>query len=531
MNTKPNILLILCDDMGYSDIGCFGGEIDTPNLDTLATSGLRMSSMYNCARCCPSRASLLTGVYPHQAGVGHMIQNMGHPSYQGYLKDDVVTLAEVLKPAGYFTGYSGKWHTGGQWKRADGDQLDWRFDDPAHPTPMSRGFDRFYGNLAGGGSYFNIHLANEQGLLELPEEFYTTDNYTDAAITMMDEAIDSEKPFFVHLCYNAPHWPLHALPEDIVKYTGRYREGWDAVRTARHEELKGLDILSNKWEISPRDEEAPPWADAGNHDWEDARMAAYAAMVDRMDRNIGRAMARLRERGVLDDTLIIFLSDNGGCAEPVGVGPRAMEIQSTPDGVPMKFGNRQDLLPGSADTFMSYDLPWANASNSPFRRFKHWVHEGGISTPFIAHWPNRIRPEGSSGSIRHEACHLVDITATIYDVCGASYPAEYGGKSIMPAEGESFAALFDDKDWTREQPIGFEHEGNCALRESEYKLVRLYDKDWELYDMSADRTELHDLSDRMPERRAQMIGRYEEWAERCEVRPFGEIVSKHRSRR
>lgn len=520
--TRPNILLILCDDMGYSDLGCFGGEVATPHIDRLAAGGAKLTSVYNSARCCPSRASLLTGVYPHQAGVGLMTHNTGHPGYQGYLNHHVATLAEVLGPAGYFTGYCGKWHTGGRWKRAEGDQHNWRFDDPTHPTPMSRGFEKFYGNLAGGGSYYNIHLADEKGLVELPDNFYTTDHFTTAAIDMMQQAARQRQPFFVHLCYNAPHWPLHAYPQDIEKYRGKYSQGWDAVRTARHEQLKGLGILDKRWDISPRDEQAPPWSDVGAADWEDARMATYAAMVDRVDQNIGRILASLALADQLDNTLIIFLSDNGGCAEPLGAGPRAMEIQTTRDGQPMQFGNRHDLEPGGPNTFMSYDLPWANASNSPFRRFKHWVHEGGISTPFVAHWPNGIKP----GTMGHEACHLVDITATIYDVAGATYPKEQAGQRITPLEGESILPMLCGQTWQRSRPIGFEHEGNRAWRDGRLKLVSRSPGDWELYDMVDDRTELHDLSSRYPDKVKQLATAYSDWANRCGVLPWDVLRRK-----
>ncbi len=520
--SRPNILLILVDDMGYSDIGCFGGEIATPNLDRLGTQGLRMSSVYNCARCCPSRASLLTGVYPHQAGVGFMVKNLGKPAYQGYLRDDVATIAEVLGPAGYFTGYSGKWHAGGHWPRSTGDSAKWRFDDPTHPTPMSRGFERFYGNLAGGGSYYNIHLADETGLIDLPDDFYTTDHFTTAAIDMIDQANRQNQPFFVHLCYNAPHWPLHALPEDIERYRGKYRDGWDAVRTGRHEQLKGMGVLDSRWAISPRDEQAHPWADEPDGDWEDIRMATYAAMVDRVDQNIGRLIEKLEHSGQLDNTLIIFLSDNGGCAETMVLGRRTMEIQTTRDGLAMQWGNIRGLEPGGPHTFMSYDLPWANASNSPFRRFKHWVHEGGISTPLVAHWPAGM----VGGVIRHEAAHLVDIVATIYDIVGAEYPAEQRGRALQPLQGQSFAPLLRGGAWRRDQPIGWEHEGNRALRDGDLKLVSRYRGDWELYDMQADRTELHDLARQYPEKRDNLARQYEDWARRCGVEDWHELTGR-----
>jgi arylsulfatase len=513
---RPNVLLILVDDMGYSDIGCFGGEIATPNLDRLARGGLRMSSMYNCARCCPSRAALLTGLYPHQAGVGHMVGNYGTRAYQGYLSDDCVTLAEVLRPAGYFTGYSGKWHVGGTWPRSDGDGARWRFDDPTHPTPISRGFDRFSGNAAGGGSYYNLFLVEQEKVVDLPDNFYTTDHYTTRAIDFMAEARAQDKPFFVHLCYNAPHWPLHALPEDIAKYRGRYSSGWDPIRTSRHEKLKGLGILNKQWEIAPRDGKSPGWSGVALKDWEDARMATYAAMVDRMDQNVGRILTHLESTGQLDNTLIIFVSDNGGCAEVLGAGPRKMEIQSTRDGRPVRFGNHTDLQPGGPDTFMSYDLPWANASNSPFRRFKSWVHEGGISTPVVAHWPAAIKP----GALRHEAAHFIDLTATIYDVAGAAYPSEFKGKKVQPLEGESLRPLLTGKPWERHSPVFWEHQGNRAMRLGDLKLVSSHPGEWELYNMADDRTELRDLTGRYPQQRDYMARRWDQWADRCGVLPW-----------
>ena len=298
---RPNILLILADDMGFSDIGCYGGEIQTPNLNRLARDGLRFSQMYNFARCCPSRAALLTGVYPHQAGIGHMVQNLGTPAYQGYLRDDCLTLGEALRPAGYRTCLSGKWHVGGFWHRRPQDAHLWTTGDPTRPLPTDRGFDRFYGNPAGGGSYFNPRpLFDQDHIIEPWPGFYNTDVYTDAAIGMIEESVRDGMPFFLHLCYNAPHWPLHALPEDIARYQGKYTRGWDAVRTARHEEMKGMGLVDPRWPISKRDEQAPPWVETREKDWEDARMAVYAAQVDRMDQNIGRLMLRLDELGIAD---------------------------------------------------------------------------------------------------------------------------------------------------------------------------------------------------------------------------------------
>ncbi len=524
---RPNILLILADDMGFSDIGCYGGEIQTPNLNRLARDGLRFSQMYNFARCCPSRAALLTGVYPHQAGIGHMIQNLGTPAYQGYLRDDCLTLGEALRPAGYRTCLSGKWHVGGFWHRRPQDAHLWTTGDPTRPLPTDRGFDRFYGNPAGGGSYFNPRpLFDQDHIIEPWPGFYNTDVYTDAAIGMIEESVRDGMPFFLHLCYNAPHWPLHALPEDIARYQGKYTRGWDAVRTARHEEMKGMGLVDPRWPISKRDEQAPPWVETREKDWEDARMAVYAAQVDRMDQNIGRLMLRLEELGIADSTLILFLSDNGGCAEFLSEnGQREKEWPVTVEGAAVRLGNRTEIEPGPADTFMSYDLPWANASNSPFRLFKHYVHEGGIATPLIARWPAQIAP----GGVAHEPGLVIDIAATILDVAGAIYPLEHNGKAITPLEGESFASLFTGQTWRRSQPLFWEHEGNRAVRQENWKLVTRYPGTWELYDMERDRTEQEDLAGRYPDLVQQMDRQYLKWAERCGVLPWDVIWKAHRA--
>ncbi len=522
---RPNVVLILADDMGYSDIGCFGSEIPTPALDSLASRGLRMTAMYNCARCCPSRASLLTGLYPHQAGVGQMTKNLGTPAFLGYLIDRCATLGVLLGAAGYFTGYSGKWHVGGQRGRSL-DPSAPIVGDPRYPSPIERGFERVYCNLAGGGSYYNLTTLMEQDrLIPCPGGFYTTNNYTDAAIGMIDAAAAASRPFFVHLCYNAPHWPLHALPEDVARHRGRYRRGWDEVRTARHERLRGLGILDRRWGISPRDAESRPWESAPHQDWEDSRMAAYAGQIDCMDRNIGRVVQRLRELGQLDNTLILFVSDNGGSAEFLAEdGTRKRELPFTLEGKPVRCGNTVGIEPGPADTFMSYDLPWANASNSPFRLFKHWVHEGGIATPFVAHWPAGV----AAGQVRHEPAHFVDIVATILDAAGVSYPSEFGGRALTPPAGESFRALFGGAAWSRRQPIFWEHMGNRAVRRGDLKLVARHGGGWELYNMSRDRTELDDLSARYPADVTEMERLYGELAARCGVVPWDDVVARQR---
>ena len=520
---SPNIIIILADDMGYSDLGCFGSEIATPNLDALASSGLRFSQMYNSARCCPSRAALLTGVHPHQAGVGHMVADLGRPEYQGYLRDNVVTIAEALKSAGYRTLMSGKWHVGGDYNVTA--REDWNPGGPGFPVPTQRGFDRYFGILSGGGSYFFPKTLAEQDTLLEPdlEGFYLTDAISDSAVDMIEDATSGEDPFFMYVAYTAPHWPLHALEEDIARYEGKYRNGWDHLRTGRHEQLKGMGILDEKWDISPRDADSPPWDEAADHDWEDIRMAVYSAQIDRLDQGVGKIVSALRRAGADSNTIIMFLSDNGGCAEFLAEESSQPQphryMGPNPDGTPLVLGNIRELRPGGAQTFMSYDLPWANASNTPFRRFKRWTHEGGISTPFILSWPDRIREPG----IVHSPTHLIDIMPTCLQAAGASQPTEREGQQTLPLEGESFLSAIDRGEWSREQPIFWEHEGSRAIRQGQWKLVSAIGGPWELYDMETDRTELNDLYQRNRNKAHELERLYEEWADRCGVLPWSVI--------
>ncbi len=520
---RPNIIVILVDDMGYSDIGCFGSEIRTPNLDSLAAGGLRFSQMYNSARCCPSRAALLTGLNPHQAGVGHMVANLGVTEYQGYLRENAVTVAEALKASGYSTFMCGKWHVGGDYNLADADS--WTPSAPTNPIPTQRGFDRYFGILTGAGNfYFPKTLMDQDTLVPLDmDDFYLTDAISDSAVKMIGEAADGDAPFFMYVAYTAPHWPLHALEEDIARYEGRYRSGWDELRTSRHERLKGMGIVDEKWEISPRDVDSPPWGDAPDHDWEDIRMAVYAAQIDRVDQGVGRILATLRANGQEQDTLIMFLSDNGGCAEFLAEDsslPQPSRYSgANPDGTPVTIGNVRGLRPGGAQTFMSYDLPWANASNTPFRRFKRWTHEGGISTPFIMSWPARIREQG----IVHSPIHLIDVMPTCLDAAGAAHPTERAGQQTMPLEGESLVPAITRGGWRRERPIFWEHEGSRAVRQGEWKLVSAVGGGWELYNIDEDRTELNDLRGRNRPKSDELERLYAEWAERCGVLPWSVI--------
>lgn len=507
---RPNIILILTDDMGFGDLGVMGSEIRTPHIDSIAQRGVLLTSMYNAARCCPSRAALLTGMYPHKAGIGHMGANLGTPAYQGYLRNDAATIAEVLRPAGYRTLMAGKWHVGGDfWARL----VDtWKVGDVEHPTPRQRGFDRFYGIIDGTINYFSpwYIMEDDQRVEVSSTAYYFTDAITDKAIAMIEESTRGNKPFFLYLAHAAPHWPLQAPEENIAKYEGRYAKGWDEVRGARYEEQQKRGILQHRWDLSPRDAGAPPWTDVGHQHWESLRMGVYAAQIDRMDQQIGRVLDTLRRLGQFENTMILFFSDNGGCAEFMREDGWA---QFYPDvtnaGQKMTLGNRPDLRPGGPLTFMSYELPWANVSNAPFRLFKHYVHEGGISTPLLVQWPSRI-PRGGT---LHTPCHITDVMPTILEAAGAHYPKELGGEAMQPPDGESLLPLLEGRHWARQQPIYWEHEGNAAARIGNFKLVRKFNQPWELYDMETDRTELHDLSKGNEMMLKKLTSNYEGWAQ------------------
>ncbi len=513
-NDRPNVVLILADDMGFADLGFLGSEIRTPNLDMLAHHGCLLSSMYNSARCCPSRAALLTGLHPQQAGIGHMGANLGTEAYQGYLRKDAATVAKVLRADGYRTLMAGKWHVGGD---LHADKIEtWRVGSETHPTPRQRGFDRFYGIVDGVTHFFSPHylLDDDTRVSQIYDDFYFTDAITDKAIGMVNESVADEQPFFLYLAHTAPHWPLHAPPEEIARYDGVYNKGWDAIRTARHEEMRTRDVLQQDWEISKRDAAAPEWESVEHPEWEADKMAVYAAMIDRMDQSIGRLIAELKRLGQFENTLIMFLSDNGGCAEFMAEDGWARFFpDKTHDGQQIVMGNRPDVTPGDALTYMSYDLPWANVSNTPFRKFKHWIHEGGISTPLIAHWPDKF---GRTG-IHHAPCHLIDILPTILEATGTPMLSELGDVAVQPLEGESLLALMGGAEWTRDTPLFWEHEGNCAVRVGDLKLVREFNGPWELYDIVADRTELRDLAARNGAQVAALEKEYAAWVERAGV--------------
>jgi arylsulfatase len=536
---RPNIIIMMADDMGWSDIAPYGGEIATPTLSRLAQGGLRFTQFYNTARCCPTRASLLTGLYAHQAGIGHMMDDKGHDGYRGELSRRAVTIAEALKPAGYRTYLSGKWHVT-------------RHVQPGGPKdnwPRQRGFDRFFGTIHGAGSFYDPNSLTLDNTQIAPwDGFYYTDAISDFAVRFIQEhaAGNPGDPFFLYVAYTAPHWPMHARPEDIAKYHGRYNEGWDALRAERYQRLLNLGLVRPEWKLSPRDPKSPAWKDAELKPWEQRCMEVYAAMVDTMDQGIGRIVAELEKSGQLDNTLILFLADNGGCAETYGradnqakANPdptlrrpmRPGELQTrmepafTRDGRPVRTG--RGVMPGADDTYLAYGLSWANASNTPFREYKHWVHEGGISSPLIAHWPRGIdrtaaggRRAAAEGWLVDTPAHLIDLMATCVDLAGATYPRQFAGHDIIPLEGVSIAPAFGGGTIARPNPIFWEHEGNKAVRAGDWKLVSKHNGRPELYNLAADRTELNDLSKANPEKVAELTAHWQRWAERAGVRPW-----------
>ena len=500
-DARPNIVLIMVDDMGYSDIGCYGGEIRTPNLDSLAKGGVRFTQFYNAARCCPTRASLMTGLYPHQAGMGGMVstgKGFLPGAYQGFLNDRCVPIAEVLRETGYNTLMSGKWHVGEE-------RPNW---------PVDRGFDKYYGLISGAANYFDITTGKRPGIERgfaiddqpfMPDKntFFMTHAISDNAVRFLDTYGRRDNPFFMYVAYTAPHWPLHALPEDVARYKGKYMKGWDVLRRERYERQLEMGIIDGRWPVSPRDEEVTPWEDVENKEEMDLKMAVYAAQIDEVDQGVGRICRKLEELGKWDNTLILFLSDNGGCHE---------------EG-PWGFDNRNNgLPPGGVDSYMSYGRSWANMSNTPFRMFKHWVHEGGIATPLIAHWPDVIEQHGS---ITHQRGHIIDIMATCCDVAGTPYPETYKGKEIVPLEGKSLLPIFQGKEREGHEAIGWEHMGNRAISVGKRKLAAKEAKGpWELYDLESDRTELNDLAGKQPERVKEMAAMWQDFAERRKVLPW-----------
>ncbi len=529
---RPNIIVIMSDDMGYSDIGCYGGEIETPTLNGLAENGLRFTQFYNTGRCCPTRGSLLTGLYPHQSGIGWMMTDRGHDGYRGDLNNNCRTMAEVLKPAGYSTYGVGKWHVTKHIQP----------DGPKHNWPRQRGFDRFYGTITGAGSFFdpgtltrdNQNITPWTDSEYKPEQYYYTDAISDNAVKFINEHCeqDADKPFFMYVTYTAAHWPMHALEKDIAKYKGRYDGGYAPVRNRRAKRVVDLGLVSEACEPAPLIGE---WENVEHQAWEARCMEVYAAMIDNMDQGIGRIVGSLKENNKFDNTLIVFMQDNGGCQEGNGrqgnfQRPVAASLPKIPldqirldvvpkqnrAGVPTLTG--PGIMPGPEDTYIAYGLNWANVSNTPFREYKHFVHEGGISTPLIAHWPAGIKRRGE---LEHQPGHLIDIMATCVDLSEAEYPEQIGENKIKPLEGVSLNPAFSGRSLNRKQPLFWEHEGNRAIRDGDWKLVAKENKPWELYDLRTDRSETHNLAAEKPELAKELEAKWDAYAARANVLPLG----------
>ena len=475
---RPNIILIMCDDMGFSDIGCYGGEVQTPNLDYMASRGLRFTQFYNNAKCTTTRASLLTGLYPRPKG--------------GLLKMNMVTIGEVLKSAGYQTVLTGKWHLG---RSTSGKRI---------THPHLRGFDEYYGLLDGCCNFFDPTIQdppykgsrnrffahNTIQITEFPPDFYTTDAFTDHAIKTITEFNRHEKPFFLHLTYTAPHYPLHAKPEDIAKYKGKFKMGWDVMREARFKRQKRMGLIDDTWKLSAEDAKSYDWATA-DQEFEDLRMAVYAAMLDCMDQNIGRLLETMDKLKISNNTIVMVLSDNGGCAEEPGGRDSSKRI------------------PGPKDDYVAVGPAWGWAQNAPFKRYKSWVHEGGICTPFIAYWPGRIE----ANRITTQPGHIIDLLPTCLELADGTYPTEFQGRDIIPQEGKSLVSIFEGKTRTPHQQLCWEWSGNASIRKGDWKLV--WDKrikKWELYNLAKDRTETNNLAEQFPKRVTQLAEAYNDWA-------------------
>ena len=515
---RPNIVLILVDDMGWSNIGCYGGMVETPHIDRLAQDGLRFNQFYNGARCCPTRATLMTGLHPHQVGMGHMaipIKNQKEAatgkmrgyftltqedraaipaSYQGWMDTAIPTLPGLLQTAGYGTYLAGKWHL------ASGQPETW---------PLQRGFDRFYGHLAGTSDFFNpTHLFRGNVPISASgERYYLTDALTDQAIDFLSDHQNErgDHPFFLYLSYNAPHFPMQCMPEDYEKYRGRFMEGWDVLREKRLKKQIELGLVPPNTRLSPRPEQVPAWDTLSpqKQNEMDAIMSTYAAMIDRVDQNIGKLLNFLEHSQHLDNTLIFFLSDNGGEAESGAFGQ-------------FEFADLGQYGKGG----WKYGRGWATLSNTPFREYKHFTHQGGVQTPMVAHWPEQI-PSDPPNRIVRQFGYLPDIVTTCLEVAAATRPTEFMGKPIPEMDGVSLLHVFKGgSDPIHREPIFVEHEGNRIARDGKWKLVAYHNKPWELYDMEMDRSEIGNLADKYPEVANRLQLAYEEWADRCGVIPW-----------
>ena len=498
---KPNIIIILADDMGYSDIGCYGGEIHTPSIDSLAAHGLRYTNFYNGARSCPTRAALMSGLYAHKAGMGWMASAyQGEGGYQDDLSKNALTVAEYLKQGGYTTYMSGKWHLSNHQKNDQNINDSW---------PHQRGFDNFFGIIGGAASYFTPNVFNNNTKSKAPGGFYMTDAISDTAVAFINGQ-NNNIPFFMYVAYTAPHWSLHARAADIAKYAGKYDIGWDQLRQNRLQKQKEIGLIDDSYILTPRDNQVNAWINEPKKTDFAKRMEIYAAQIDVMDEGIGRIVQALKDKGALDNTLIFFLSDNGGCAEEISSG-----VSKQPT--------------GEDDTYESYRRSWANASNTPYREYKHFAHEGGIKTPLIVYWPTGITCP--TGGYEHSRGHVIDIFKTIADITQISYPQTYNGNTIFPLQGSSMLPNFKGIPTDRE-PIFWEHEGNIAVRMGDWKLVTTAGNNppgkLELYNLADDPTEMNDLAASNQGKMQELWSDWFDWATENDVFPLSTLKDNER---
>ena len=485
---RPNIVMILSDDMGYSDLGCYGGEISTPNLDRLAAQGMRFTRFYTNNMCVPTRASLMSGCYTTKA-----------LAPDNSLSRQVVSAAEALSDAGYSTYLSGKWHLSR--------------DEAPGSLPCERGFDRFFGTTLGACSFWtpaSLMVDNQPAEhLYLDPDFYYTDAITDHALEFMREGLSRPAPFFLYVAYTAAHWPLHAYEEDIGSYSGRYQAGWDRLRRSRHARMKELGTINPDWPLSARNPSVPPWDEEPHKGWQERRMEVYAAQVTRMDRGIGRLLDEIEASGEAHNTLVVFQVDNGGCHVEYGVDRKGPYLPArTRDGRPVIPGNRPDVMPGPENTYQSYGHGWANLSNTPFRLYKQHDHEGGITVPLIARWPAVIR---NQGALTGQLAHVIDLMPTFLEAAGAEWPETVGGRQVHRPDGRSLLPVLRGD--TRQPPsaLYWKWSRGRAIRQGRWKLVGVRGEPWELYDVEADGTELENLAGGEPQRVAAMERLWQRW--------------------
>ncbi|MGI4729187.1 MAG: arylsulfatase [Janthinobacterium lividum] len=527
---RPNIIVILADDMGFSDVGCYGGEINTPNIDYLAQNGIRYTQFYNTSRCCPTRASLLTGLYNQQAGIGKMTDTEDEPGYLGHITENAVTLAEVLKTAGYHTAMAGKWHvsnTNGQ--PSVKEQMAWLNHHQVHDEfspisqyPTSRGFEKYYGTIWGVVDYFDpFSLVNGNAPVKtVPPNYYHTDAINDTAAAYIREYAKSTKPFFLYVAENAPHWPLMAKPEDIAKYKNTYKAGWDAVRLARYQKMIRLGLINpDQTKLSERWSDSLKWENNPTKDWDAYAMSVHAAMVDCMDQGIGRILNALRQTGQLDNTVILFLSDNGASAEnSAAYGPGFDRPSETRNGLKIDYSTNKSVLPGPETSYFSIGQRWANVSNTPYRFWKAESFEGGVHTPMIAFWLKGIKAK--KGGFNPYVGHVMDFMATFTELADAKYPTVYKGHTIPATSGISLVPTFSGKQTGGHENLFNEHFGARYARSGNWKLVsHSNDTTWHLFNLANDRTETADLSSKFPKKVKQLDSLWHLWANTHQVFP------------